>query len=159
MCACILIHSPATATCTELPLLTCCHLPTGKHWCWVFWKFEVQTVEFARASEVLVRAWDSSMNTQPSHLTWNLMGMMNNCHFRIKIHTHVDQQVREPLLMICSELTTAGVSILDHDDRVYLTVLYWHSTSTSICIMACWRPRPGRLFISTMYMYSWLFSG
>jgi nitrate reductase (NAD(P)H) len=64
----------------------------GKYWCWVFWKFEVQTIEFARASEVLVRAWDSSMNTQPSHLTWNLMGMMNNCHFRIKIHTHVDQQ-------------------------------------------------------------------
>jgi len=67
--------------------------PAGKYWCWVFWKFEVQTVEFARASEVLVRAWDSSMNTQPSHLTWNLMGMMNNCHFRIKIHQHVNQQV------------------------------------------------------------------
>jgi nitrate reductase (NAD(P)H) len=67
--------------------------PAGKYWCWVFWTFEVQTVEFARASEVLVRAWDASMNTQPSHLTWNLMGMMNNCHFRIKIHQHVDQQV------------------------------------------------------------------
>jgi nitrate reductase (NAD(P)H) len=65
----------------------------GKHWCWVFWHFDVQTVEFARTSEVLVRAWDSSMNTQPSHLTWNLMGMMNNCHFRIKLHQHVDQQV------------------------------------------------------------------
>jgi hypothetical protein len=68
-------------------------LTTGKHWCWVFWSFNVQTVEFARASEVLVRAWDSSMNTQPSHLTWNLMGMMNNCHFRIKLHQHVDEQV------------------------------------------------------------------
>jgi nitrate reductase (NAD(P)H) len=68
--------------------------PAGKHWCWVFWRFDVQTVEFARAAEVLVRAWDSSMNTQPSHLTWNLMGMMNNCNFRIKIHQHVDEQVR-----------------------------------------------------------------
>ncbi len=67
--------------------------PPGKYWCWVFWSFDVQTVEFARTSEVLVRAWDSSMNTQPSHLTWNLMGMMNNCHFRIKTHTHVDPQV------------------------------------------------------------------
>ncbi|KAF8062729.1 hypothetical protein HT031_004059 [Scenedesmus sp. PABB004] len=66
--------------------------PAGKHWCWIFWRFEVQTVEFARASEVLVRAWDSSMNTQPSHITWNLMGMMNNCHFRIKVHQHVDAQ-------------------------------------------------------------------
>lgn len=68
-------------------------MPAGKYWCWVFWQFDVQTVEFARASEVLVRAWDSSMNTQPSHLTWNLMGMMNNCHFRIKLHQHVDEQV------------------------------------------------------------------
>jgi hypothetical protein len=59
----------------------------------VFWHFDVQTVEFARTSEVLVRAWDSSMNTQPSHMTWNLMGMMNNCHFRILTHTHVDAQV------------------------------------------------------------------
>jgi len=66
--------------------------PAGKYWCWVFWQLDVQTVEFARASEVLVRAWDSSMNTQPSHLTWNLMGMMNNCHFRIKLHQHVDGQ-------------------------------------------------------------------
>jgi hypothetical protein len=55
---------------------------------------QVQTVEFARASEVLVRAWDSSMNTQPAHITWNLMGMMNNCHFRILVHKHVDDQVR-----------------------------------------------------------------
>lgn len=66
----------------------------GKYWCWVFWEFAVQTVEFARASEVLVRAWDSSMNTQPNHMTWNVMGMMNNCNFRIKLHQHVDEQVR-----------------------------------------------------------------
>jgi hypothetical protein len=78
---------PLYCSCTASPLV-------GKHWCWIFWQFDVQTVEFARASEVLVRAWDSSMNTQPSHLTWNLMGMMNNCHFRIKLHQHVDAQVR-----------------------------------------------------------------
>jgi nitrate reductase (NAD(P)H) len=59
-----------------------------------FQQLQVQTLEFARASEVLVRAWDSSMNTQPAHITWNLMGMMNNCHFRILVHKHVDDQVR-----------------------------------------------------------------
>lgn len=79
---------------TLLLLLLLSIASAGKHWCWVFWKYDVQTVEFARASEVLVRAWDSSMNTQPSHLTWNLMGMMNNCHFLIKIHQHVDAQVQ-----------------------------------------------------------------
>jgi nitrate reductase (NAD(P)H) len=31
------------------------------------------------------------MNTQPALITWNLMGMMNNCHFRILISHYVDQ--------------------------------------------------------------------
>ena len=34
------------------------------------------------AKELLVRAWDSSMNTQPAAITWNLTGMMNNCYHR-----------------------------------------------------------------------------
>lgn len=28
------------------------------------------------------------MNTQPNTFTWNLMGMMNNCVYRVKVHTH-----------------------------------------------------------------------
>jgi hypothetical protein len=63
-------------------------------------------VEFARASEVLVRAWDSSMNTQPAHITWNLMGMMNNCHFRILVHKHVDDQVRKSGIITCYSCVT-----------------------------------------------------
>jgi len=64
----------------------------GKLWCWVHWTFNVQTAELARAAEVHVRAWDSAMNTQPALITWNLMGMMNNCHFRILITHYVDQE-------------------------------------------------------------------
>ena len=29
------------------------------------------------------------MNTQPNSFTWNLMGMMNNCVYRVKIHPSV----------------------------------------------------------------------
>lgn len=29
------------------------------------------------------------MNTQPNSFTWNLMGMMNNCVYRVKIHPAV----------------------------------------------------------------------
>lgn len=29
------------------------------------------------------------MNTQPNTFTWNLMGMMNNCVYRVKIHPSV----------------------------------------------------------------------
>lgn len=29
------------------------------------------------------------MNTQPNTFTWNLMGMMNNCVYRVRIHPAV----------------------------------------------------------------------
>ncbi|GFR51547.1 hypothetical protein Agub_g13966, partial [Astrephomene gubernaculifera] len=61
----------------------------GKYWCWVHWTLDVMTFELMSAKEVLLRAWDESMNTQPAVITWNLMGMLNNCYFRIKIHPHV----------------------------------------------------------------------
>lgn len=64
--------------------------PYGKYWCWVFWDLEVQTFDFTGCKEVLLRAWDSSQNGQPAHITWNVMGMMNNCYFRIKIHPYTD---------------------------------------------------------------------
>lgn len=58
----------------------------GKHWCWVFWDLSVQVFDFLNCKELLVRAWDSSQNGQPAMITWNVMGMMNNCYHRIKIH-------------------------------------------------------------------------
>ena len=32
------------------------------------------------------RAYDETNNTQPNKLTWNLMGMGNNCIYRVKLH-------------------------------------------------------------------------
>ena len=52
------------------------------------WDIDVQTYDFLEAKELLCRAWDEDMNTQPAVITWNLMGMMNNCYHRIKIHPH-----------------------------------------------------------------------
>jgi len=40
----------------------------------------------ARCGEFAVRAWDDSQNCQPERPTWNLMGMMNNPWFRVKVH-------------------------------------------------------------------------
>ncbi|CAH8354704.1 unnamed protein product [Eruca vesicaria subsp. sativa] len=56
----------------------------GKFWCWCFWSLDVEVLDLLSAKEVAVRAWDESLNTQPEKLIWNLMGMMNNCWFRIK---------------------------------------------------------------------------
>lgn len=59
----------------------------GKYWCWIFWDLEVNVSQFIGCKEIALRAWDEGMNTQPKDITWNVMGMMNNCHFRVKIHS------------------------------------------------------------------------
>ncbi|KAM7253072.1 hypothetical protein ACFE04_025690 [Oxalis oulophora] len=56
----------------------------GKHWCWCFWSLEVEVLDLLSAKEIAVRAWDETLNTQPEKLIWNVMGMMNNCWFRVK---------------------------------------------------------------------------
>ncbi|KAK9270429.1 hypothetical protein L1049_026008 [Liquidambar formosana] len=58
----------------------------GRYWCWCFWSLEVEVVDLLGAKEIAVRAWDETLNTQPEKLIWNLMGMMNNCWFRVKIN-------------------------------------------------------------------------
>ncbi|XP_031498138.1 nitrate reductase [NADH] 1-like [Nymphaea colorata] len=58
----------------------------GKYWCWCFWSLDVEVLQLLGAKEIAVRAWDQTHNTQPEKLIWNLMGMMNNCWFRVKIN-------------------------------------------------------------------------
>lgn len=62
------------------------HFPKlDRCWTWCHWKIEIECWELLAAREVIVRAVDSSLNTQPSSLTWNLMGMMNNAMYRVKL--------------------------------------------------------------------------
>ncbi|OWM88463.1 hypothetical protein CDL15_Pgr003875 [Punica granatum] len=56
----------------------------GKYWCWCFWSLEVEVLNLLGTKEIAVRAWDETLNTQPEKLIWNVMGMMNNCWFRVK---------------------------------------------------------------------------
>lgn len=58
----------------------------GRYWCWVFWKLTISSSKLIRCNEVVVRAWDSGLNTQPDKPTWNVMGMMQNSWFRVKVH-------------------------------------------------------------------------
>ncbi|KAG8464526.1 hypothetical protein KFE25_009894 [Diacronema lutheri] len=58
----------------------------GRYWCHALWSFDVSVARLLGAKEVCCRAWDSHMNTQPNHLTWNVMGMLNNPIFRVRIH-------------------------------------------------------------------------
>jgi len=48
--------------------------------------------------ELLCRGWDAAMNRQPEALTWNVMGMMNNSYFRVKVHRIIDPKTKMPAL-------------------------------------------------------------
>ncbi|CAO2206986.1 unnamed protein product [Urochloa humidicola] len=58
----------------------------GRYWCWCFWSVDVEVLDLLGAKEIAVRAWDQSLNTQPEKLVWNLMGMMTNCWFKVKVN-------------------------------------------------------------------------
>ncbi|KAH7296828.1 hypothetical protein KP509_26G040600 [Ceratopteris richardii] len=55
----------------------------GKYWCWCFWELDIEVMQLIQAKELAVRAWDSSMNTQPQKLTWNVMVCYLHCLINI----------------------------------------------------------------------------
>lgn len=66
------------------------HTPKfGRYYCWMFWEYTIDKFMFLNAAtgsgEIRCRAWDESSNSQPKDITWNLMGMGNNCHFTVKV--------------------------------------------------------------------------
>mmetsp|Transcript_16545 Transcript_16545/g.21890 ORF Transcript_16545/g.21890 Transcript_16545/m.21890 type:complete len:969 (-) Transcript_16545:142-3048(-) len=63
----------------------------GKYWCWCFWEYDVSILKLVRSKQMMVRAWDTGLNTQPINFTWNVMGMMNNCTFKVKIDARTTQ--------------------------------------------------------------------
>lgn len=70
----------------------------SRNWAWTRWHVDLEVADLVRAEEMVVRAWDESQNTQPENLTWNLMGMLNNCWFRVKLALE-----RGPTLAIACE--------------------------------------------------------
>ncbi|KVH56140.1 cytochrome b5-like heme/steroid binding domain-containing protein [Cynara cardunculus var. scolymus] len=56
----------------------------GKYWCSCFWSLKVEVLDLLGAKEIAVRALDQALNTQLDKIIWNLMGMINNCWFRVK---------------------------------------------------------------------------
>ncbi|PKI57347.1 hypothetical protein CRG98_022292, partial [Punica granatum] len=78
----------------------------GKYWCWCFWSLEVEVLHLLPAKEIAVRAWDQSFNVQPEKLNWNLMGMMNNCWFRVK--TNMCRPHKEEIGIVFEHPTQPG---------------------------------------------------
>ena len=58
------------------------------HWCWCHWSMEVPVEKLLdpKCVEVCFRAVDQSMNKMDERPTWNVMGMLNNPWYRIRVH-------------------------------------------------------------------------
>ena len=72
----------------------------GKYWAWCFFEQEVSVAEMwkNKDAEILCRGWDCAMQRQPEKLVWNVMGMMNNSYFRVKVHRTIDDATGLPAL-------------------------------------------------------------
>ncbi|MCJ1319134.1 hypothetical protein MMC15_004467 [Xylographa vitiligo] len=65
------------------------------HWretcfAWCFWSYDIPVPELETAKDLLVRAMDEAMNTQPRDMYWSVLGMMNNPWFRVAISKEGD---------------------------------------------------------------------
>lgn len=71
-----------------------------------------------RAEEVVCRAWDEAMNTQPDTFTWNLMGMLNNCHYRVKVRHCSAQPAEEHAAFLCEAQKSSTSSIISENFKL-----------------------------------------
>jgi len=76
-----------------------CSGDKARHWCWCMWTLDVPTEWLMDKDcvEVCFRAVDQSMNKMDERPTWNVMGMLNNPWYRIRIeHTPAGARVEHP---------------------------------------------------------------
>ncbi|KAH7054728.1 nitrate reductase [Linnemannia elongata] len=82
--------------------------PRQRYWCWCFWSIKVPVRQLLKCNDIHVRAWDSTMNTQPKDLNWNLMGMMNNCWYRVQVDLTVSGKDDGGLVLMFLHPTVPG---------------------------------------------------
>jgi len=68
-----------------------------RYWTWCHWSLTVEMWELLAAKSVVVRATDSGLNRQPEKITWNLLGMMNNAWFKLRVQVDL-ARLDEPVL-------------------------------------------------------------
>mmetsp|Transcript_20222 Transcript_20222/g.50929 ORF Transcript_20222/g.50929 Transcript_20222/m.50929 type:complete len:131 (-) Transcript_20222:105-497(-) len=56
----------------------------------VFWKHEIAVSDLEGCPEICFRAVDQSQNSMPERPTWNVMGMLNNPWYRVRVHKEGD---------------------------------------------------------------------
>jgi nitrate reductase (NAD(P)H) len=54
-------------------------------YCWCFWSLPVAVERLEKAEDVVLRSMDEGMAVMPRDMYWSVLGMMNNCWFRVSI--------------------------------------------------------------------------
>jgi len=62
----------------------------NKFWSWLHWYVDIELVHLVRAESIAVRCFDVFKNTQPREPNWNVMGMMNNCWYTVRMEVVCD---------------------------------------------------------------------
>lgn len=62
-----------------------------KSYAWCHWSGSVSIFSLVRAKSIVVRAWDQSNHCQPRDRTWNVLGMLNNSWYKVKISVSGEQ--------------------------------------------------------------------
>jgi len=57
----------------------------NKYWAWIHWHVDVEIAYLVRAPSIVVRCFNVFKNTQPEQPSWNIMGMMNNCWYKVTL--------------------------------------------------------------------------
>ncbi|KAL0139157.1 Oxidoreductase, molybdopterin-binding domain-containing protein [Mucor lusitanicus] len=66
-----------------------------RYWTWVHWSIEIPIADLLGVQEICLRCWNETNSVMPKDLNWSLMGMLNNCWYRVKL-----QLIREPTLSL-----------------------------------------------------------
>lgn len=56
----------------------------AKFWTWVHWHADVNVADLLNHRSILLRCFDGAKQMQPQKPIWNVLGMMNNCWYRLE---------------------------------------------------------------------------
>lgn len=71
----------------------------NKFWAWIHWHVDVDFFHLLNATSITVRCFNVFKNTQPRDPTWNIMGMMNNSWYVVRMEKSYAEQSDVPQIL------------------------------------------------------------
>ncbi|KAL7944146.1 nitrate reductase [Trichoderma barbatum] len=80
----------------------------NKFWTWVHWYRDVPIVDMMNAKEIAVRCVDASFHAQPDQAPWNIMGMLNNGYYKVRMDVGNSDNTDGSGVIICQHPVEPG---------------------------------------------------